>query len=69
MNASDVIESLSIETITQILTELGAEPVKETSDFLLKIVFLSALSFPLQSAGHFIISNVRAIRIPALKSA
>ena len=35
MNASDVIESLSIETITQILAELGAEPVKETSDFLI----------------------------------
>ena len=35
MNASDVLESLSIETITQILAELGVEPVKETSDFLI----------------------------------
>lgn len=35
MNASDVLESLSIETITQILTELGAEPVKETSEYLI----------------------------------
>ena len=35
MNASDVIESLSIETITQILTELGAEPVKETSEYII----------------------------------
>ena len=35
MNASDVIESLSIETITQILAELGIEPVKETSEYLI----------------------------------
>ena len=35
MNASDVLESLSIETITQILTELGAEPVKETSEYII----------------------------------
>ncbi len=35
MNASDLLESLSIETITQILIELGIEPVKETSDFLI----------------------------------
>ena len=35
MNASDVLESLSIETITQILAELGVEPVKETSEYLI----------------------------------
>ena len=35
MNASDVLESLSIETITQILAELGAEPVKETSEYII----------------------------------
>ena len=35
MNASDVIESLSIETITQILAELGVEPVKKTSEYLI----------------------------------
>ena len=35
MNAADVLESLSIETITQILAELGVEPVKETSEYLI----------------------------------
>ena len=35
MNASDVLESLSIETITQILAELGAEPVKETNEYII----------------------------------